>query len=250
MLSKLISAGPPRVSDALFRAEGVCSGYGRGDIVSDVDVSIAPGSIMTIIGPNGAGKSTFIKTVAGVVKRRIGKIMIDGHDVGGLEPSEVSRHAIAYVPQEHNVFRSLSVTENLEMGAWIAPRHFRKRMATVLDIFPALRTLTKQKAGNLSGGQRQMVAFGMAIMVEPKLLLLDEPSVGLSPAMMEQMFGAIRQVRERGIAILMVEQSAVQALRISDFGMVMAAGRVALTAPASELLNNHEVADLYLGTRE
>lgn len=238
------------MSDVLFRAEGVCSGYGRGDIVSDVDVSVATGSIMTIIGPNGAGKSTFIKTMAGVVKRRVGKILINGHDVGGLAPSEVSRHAIAYVPQEHNVFRSLSVTENLEMGAWIEPCHFKKRMQAVLDIFPALRTLGKLKAGNLSGGQRQMVAFGMAIMVEPKLLLLDEPSAGLSPAMVEQMFEAIRQVRERGIAILMVEQNAMQALRISDFGMVMAAGRVAMTAPACELLNSREVAELYLGTRE
>ncbi|MBK7063169.1 MAG: ABC transporter ATP-binding protein [Rubrivivax sp.] len=237
------------MSDVFFRAEGVCSGYGRGDIVSDVNVAVESGSIMTIIGPNGAGKSTFIKTLAGVVQRRTGKILIDGHDVGGLPPSEVSRHAIAYVPQEHNVFRSLSVVENFEMGAWIEPRKFKSRMESVLELFPALRTLRAVKAGNLSGGQRQMVAFGMALMVEPKLLLLDEPSAGLSPAMVEQMFEAIRQVRERGIAILMVEQNAMQALQISNFGTVMTAGRVAMTGPASELLNNREVAELYLGTR-
>ncbi len=237
------------MSDVFFRAEGVYSGYGRGDIVSDVNVAVESGSIMTIIGPNGAGKSTFIKTLAGVVRRRVGKILINGRDVGGLPPSEVSRHAIAYVPQEHNVFRSLSVIENLEMGAWIEPRKFKPRMESVLELFPALRTLRTVKAGNLSGGQRQMVAFGMALMVEPKLLLLDEPSAGLSPAMVEQMFEAIRQVRERGIAILMVEQNAMQALQISNFGTVMSAGQVAMTGPASELLNNREVADLYLGTR-
>lgn len=237
------------MSDVFFRAEGVYSGYGRGDIVSDVNVAVEAGSIMTIIGPNGAGKSTFIKTLAGVVQRRMGRILIDGHDVGGLPPSEVSRHAIAYVPQEHNVFRSLSVIENLEMGAWIEPGKFKSRMESVLELFPALRTLRMVKAGNLSGGQRQMVAFGMALMVEPKLLLLDEPSAGLSPAMVEQMFEAIRQVRERGIAILMVEQNAMQALQISNFGTVMSAGRVAMTGPASELLTNREVAELYLGTR-
>jgi branched-chain amino acid transport system ATP-binding protein/neutral amino acid transport system ATP-binding protein len=237
------------MSEVFFRAEGVYSGYGRGDIVSDVNVAVEAGSIMTIIGPNGAGKSTFIKTLAGVVRRRVGKILIDGHDVGGLPPSEVSRHAIAYVPQEHNVFRSLSVIENLEMGAWIEPGKFKPRMESVLELFPALRTLRMAKAGNLSGGQRQMVAFGMALMVEPKLLLLDEPSAGLSPAMVGQMFEAIRQVRERGIAILMVEQNAMQALQISNFGTVMSAGRVAMTGPASELMTNREVAELYLGTR-
>lgn len=235
--------------DVFFRAEGVYSGYGRGDIVNDVSVAVESGSVMTIIGPNGAGKSTFIKTLAGVVQRRAGKILIDGCDVGGLPPSEVSRHAIAYVPQEHNVFRSLNVTENLEMGAWIEPHKFKSRMESVFALFPALKALRLVKAGNLSGGQRQMVAFGMALMVEPKLLLLDEPSAGLSPAMVEQMFEAIRQVRERGIAILMVEQNAMQALAISDFGTVMSAGRVAMTGPASELLNNREVAELYLGTR-
>ena len=235
--------------DVFFRAEGVYSGYGRGDIVNDVSVAVESGSVMTIIGPNGAGKSTFIKTLAGVVQRRAGKILIDGCDVGGLSPSEVSRHAIAYVPQEHNVFRSLNVTENLEMGAWIEPRKFKSRIESVFALFPALKALRLVKAGNLSGGQRQMVAFGMALMVEPKLLLLDEPSAGLSPAMVEQMFEAIRQVRERGVAILMVEQNAMQALAISDFGTVMSAGRVAMTGPASELLNNREVAELYLGTR-
>ena len=237
------------MSNVFFRAEGVYSGYGRGDIVSDVNVAVESGSIMTIIGPNGAGKSTFIKTLAGVVQRRIGKILIDGHDVAGLPPSEVSRHAIAYVPQEHNVFRSLSVMENLEMGAWIEPRKFKSRMESVLELFPALHALRMVRAGNLSGGQRQMVAFSMALMVEPKLLLLDEPSAGLSPAMVVQMFEAIRQVRERGIAILMVEQNAIQALQISNFGTVMSAGRVAMTGPASELLNSREVAELYLGTR-
>ncbi|MCC7041816.1 MAG: ABC transporter ATP-binding protein [Burkholderiales bacterium] len=237
------------MSNAILRAEGVYSGYGRGDIISDVNISVDRASITTIIGPNGAGKSTFIKTVAGVVRRRAGRILIDGYDVSGMSPSDVSRHAVAYVPQERNIFRSLTVMENLEMGAWIEPRKFDSRVARVLDLFPALNALKVVRAGNLSGGQRQMVAFGMALMVEPKLLLLDEPSAGLSPVMVEQMFAVIQQVRESGIAIMMVEQNAIQALRVSDVGAVMSAGRVAMIGSASELLGDREVAELYLGTR-
>ena len=186
----------------------------------------------------------------GVVKPRIGSVRIDGQEVAGLAPSEIARHGVAFVPQEQNVFRTLSVRENLEMGAWIDRSHAEQNMATVFDIFPVLKAKLGQRAGNLSGGQRQMVAFGMGLMVEPRLLLLDEPSAGLSPLMTGQMFEAIERVKARGIAILMVEQNALQALRISDEGIVMAAGRVALRSPASEMLANQQIGDLYLGTRE
>ncbi len=235
--------------ELVFEARGVCAGYGRGDIVSEVDVAVGSGQILTVIGPNGAGKSTFVKTLAGVLQRRCGTILIEGRDVGVLPASEIARQGVSYVPQEHNVFRSLSVDENLEIGAWMAPRELACRRQAVMKIFPALVSHRRTKAGNLSGGQRQMVAFGMALMLEPKVLLLDEPSAGLSPALAEQMFDVIRQVRDRGIAILMVEQNAMKALGISDIGMVMVGGRAALTAPAAELLRDRRVTELYLGTR-
>ncbi|MEO9875556.1 MAG: ATP-binding cassette domain-containing protein, partial [Anderseniella sp.] len=148
------------------------------------------------------------------------------------------------------VFRQLTVTENLQMGSWIEPKEFDDRYEKVCALFPILKERAKVRAGNLSGGQRQMVAFGMALMVEPKVLLLDEPSAGLSPAMVEQMFDIIKQVNKTGIAVLMVEQNAMQALKISDHGYVMAAGQVAMSAPASELLDSSEVSELYLGTRQ
>jgi ABC-type branched-subunit amino acid transport system ATPase component len=234
----------------LLQLEGLCVGYGKGDVVSDASISVAAGRVVTIIGPNGAGKSTLIKSVIGVVKPRIGSVRIDGQEVAGLAPSEIARHGVAFVPQEQNVFRTLSVRENLEMGAWIDRSHAEQNMATVFDIFPLLKAKLGQRAGNLSGGQRQMVAFGMGLMVEPRLLLLDEPSAGLSPLMIGQMFEAIERVKARGIAILMVEQNALQALRISDEGIVMATGRVALRSPALEMLANQQIGDLYLGTRE
>ncbi len=238
------------MAEYLLEAEKVCVGYGRGDIVHSVDVKVSAGRIATIIGPNGAGKSTMIKTIAGVLKRREGSIRIDGKEIGGMTASEIARNGVSYVPQEANVFRQLTVTENLEMGSWIEPGEFDNRYEKVCALFPILKERAKVRAGNLSGGQRQMVAFGMALMVEPKVLLLDEPSAGLSPAMVEQMFDIIKQVNKTGIAVLMVEQNAMQALRISDHGYVMAAGQVAMSAPASELLDSSEVSELYLGTRQ
>lgn len=236
--------------ETLLRVEGVFAGYGKGDIVQDVGLAVPAGDILTIIGPNGAGKSTFIKTVAGVVQRRVGTITLAGTEIGGLSASEIARHGLALVPQEANVFRSLTVLENLEMGSWIEPHHFRDRMGKVFSLFPVLETLRSTRAGNLSGGQRQMVAFGMSMMVEPRILLLDEPSAGLSPAIAGHMFDAVRRVNESGVAVLMVEQNAIQALRLSHHGIVMAGGRVAMSAPAAELLDSREVSELYLGARE
>jgi len=238
------------MAEYLLEAENVCVGYGKGDIVHGVNVKVGANRIATIIGPNGAGKSTMIKAIAGVLTRREGSIRIDGNEIGGKPASEIARCGVSYVPQEANVFRQLTVTENLQMGSWIEPNEFDNRYEKVCALFPILKERARVRAGNLSGGQRQMVAFGMALMVEPKVLLLDEPSAGLSPAMVEQMFDTIRQVNQTGIAVLMVEQNAMQALRISDHGYVMAAGQVAMSAPASELLESSEVSELYLGTRQ
>lgn len=237
------------MGEAVLVATNVSVGYGRGDIVHSVNMSVHQGKIATIIGPNGAGKSTMIKTIAGVLKRREGSIQVGDTEIGGLNASEIARRGVSYVPQEANVFRQLSVKENLQMGCWINPSVFDQRVEEIYTLFPILKERTKIRAGNLSGGQRQMVAFGMAMMVKPKVLLLDEPSAGLSPVMVEQMFDIVKKVNDEGIAVLMVEQNAIQALRISDHGFVMAAGKLAMSAPATELLGSEDVSQLYLGTR-
>ncbi len=234
---------------ALLAVEGVSAGYGRGDIVHEVDLEARAGEIATIIGPNGAGKSTVIKTIAGLLRPSRGGIALEGQPIGGLPASEVARLGVAFVPQEANVFRQLTVEENLEMGAWTDPAHRAERRAKVHELFPVLAEKARVRAGNLSGGQRQMVAFAMAMMVAPKVLLLDEPSAGLSPALVEEMFAIVQRVNATGVAVLMVEQNAIQALRISHRGYVMAAGRVAMTDRAEALLDNADVAELYLGTR-
>jgi len=235
---------------ALLKAKGLFAGYGRGDIIHGIDLEAREGEIATVIGPNGAGKSTAIKTIAGLVRRRTGSIRIGDEEIGRLPASEVARRGVSYVPQEANIFRQLTVSENLQMGAWTDRGHFYERLDRVHQLFPILSERAGVRAGNLSGGQRQMVAFGMALMVRPKVLLLDEPSAGLSPAMVEQMFETIRLVNQTGIAVLMVEQNAIQALRISQRGYVMAAGQVAIADEAAVLLDSTEVSELYLGSRE
>ncbi len=234
----------------LLAVEGLCAGYGKGDIIKDVTFELSAGGITTIIGPNGAGKSTLIKTLAGVVRPRIGSVRVDGDDLTGMVANRMAEHGVAYVPQEANVFRSLTVQENLEMGAWTATDTRHERMERVFELFPVLQERSAVRAGNLSGGQRQMAAFGMAMMVAPRLLLLDEPSAGLSPKMVGQMFETVRRVNETGVGVLMVEQNAIQGLGIADRGIVMAAGEIKLNLPASELLDNAEVGELYLGTRQ
>ncbi|MDZ4137004.1 MAG: ABC transporter ATP-binding protein [Paracoccaceae bacterium] len=238
------------MSAPLLSVAGLSVGYGGGDIVRNVGLHVAAGQIATIVGPNGAGKSTLLKAIAGVLHPREGEIRVGQTPIGGLPASEVSRHGVSYVPQEANVFRQLTVRENLEIGAWVDPAGFAERLAGVHAMFPVLAEKSRVRAGNLSGGQRQMVAFGMALMVRPRVLLLDEPSAGLSPALVAQMFETVKAVNKTGIAVLMVEQNAIQALQISDFGYVMAAGRVAMADRASVLLASTSVAELYLGTRQ
>lgn len=233
----------------LLEVQDLAAGYGRGDIVENISLAVTGDEIITIIGPNGAGKSTLIKAIAGVVRPSRGGVRIVGRDATGLSASQIARHGLAYVPQEANVFRSLSVQENLEMGAWLHRRERAERLAFVLDLFPVLAERRGVRAGNLSGGQRQMVAFSMALMVAPRVLLLDEPSAGLAPKMVEEMFATVAKVNAQGIAVLMVEQNAIQALGISHRGIVMASGRVQLTDTADRLLDNEEVGELYLGSR-
>ena len=226
------------------------SGYGKAEIVKGVSMKVYPGEITTIIGPNGAGKSTFLKSIAGVVQVFSGSISIHGRDVTGAKASDMAGHGVAYVPQEANVFRTLTVLENLEMGAWTLSAGLKERLDAVFAVFPDLAERRSALAGNLSGGQRQMVAFGAALIVNPKILLLDEPSAGLSPKLVHEMFQTIREVNETGVGILMVEQNAMQALQMSDRGFVLAAGQETMSGPAGELLQDAEVAELYLGVRK
>ena len=237
------------MANEVLVVRGLYAGYGRGDIVKGVDLQVGPGEIVTIIGPNGAGKSTLIKAIGGAVRPREGSVTLAGHGaIGGMPASEVARRGIAYVPQEANVFRSLSVLENLRMGAWARPGGWTTRAAALADQFPILRTKQGLLAGNLSGGERQMVALAMALMGQPAVLLLDEPTAGLSPKLVGTMFDTIRAVNGGGVAILMVEQNAREALRISDRGYVLAGGQVQIVDEAARMLANPRVADLYLGT--
>jgi ABC-type branched-subunit amino acid transport system ATPase component len=235
------------MSGILLEVTDLVVGYGRGDIVHGVSLNVTPGEIVTIVGPNGAGKSTLLKSIAGVVAPKSGTVKIAGHDITGRAASSAAAAGVGFVPQEANVFRSLTVAENLKIGAWIDPKNTAKRMREVEAIFPVLTEKMRTRAGLLSGGQRQMVAFGMALMLGPKVLLLDEPSAGLSPVMVDQMLDTIAAVNRAGIAVLMVEQNAVAALQISHTGIVMASGRIAMKAEAAALLADRSVGELYLG---
>lgn len=232
----------------VLSVDGLRAGYGRGDIVKGVDLRVADGEIVTIIGPNGAGKSTFLKAVAGLARASSGSVRIAGaREIQGLRPSAITRHGLAYVPQEANIFRTLTVQENIEMGAWSCRAALPELLAGLRATFPVLATKQHAIAGHLSGGERQMLALAMALVSRPRVLLLDEPSAGLSPKLVDVMFDKIRQVNVQGVAILMVEQNARAALRISHRGYVFTAGKVHLEDSARNILASREVVRLFLG---
>lgn len=225
----------------------VVGGYGAADILKGVSLSVEQGEIVVIAGPNGAGKSTAMKAVFGLVTIRQGKVAFQGADITG-EPTERRVHrGIAYVPQERNVFPSLTVAENLDMGAFTRPRTPPAVYDRVYALFPPLAEKRRQAAGELSGGQRQMLAVGRALMIEPSLLLLDEPTAGLSPKAMGEIFDCIRAVNAQGVAILMVEQNAKQALALAHRGYILATGENRFADTGAALLANREVAESFLG---
>jgi ABC-type branched-subunit amino acid transport system ATPase component len=232
---------------SVLAVDGVSAGYEQMEILHDVSIEVRPGEIVTLIGPNGAGKSTLMKTVFGLLRPRRGTIRLEGHEITGLAPSALVRRGLSYVPQVDNVFPSLTVEENLEMGAVVRTDDFRARLEEVLALFPNLATKRRLKAGGLSGGERQMVAMGRALMLDPRLLLLDEPSAGLSPVLVDTVFEKIETINRGGVAILLVEQSAREALRRSHRGYVLAGGQVRLEGPGPALLENPDVGRLYLG---
>jgi len=235
------------MSEVLLQLQGVTGGYGEADILHNVSMEVAPGEVVVIVGPNGAGKSTAMKSVFGLLNVRGGKIIFDGQDLTGLRPDEVVQRGVSYVPQTDNVFPSLSVHENLEMGAYLRNDDISGALERVYGLFPPLREKRKQAAGTLSGGQRQMVAMGRALMLDPKLLLLDEPTAGLSPLYMDQIFSIVREINAQGVAILMVEQNAKQALGIADRAYVLVDGENRHQGAGHELLHDPEVAEMFLG---
>ena len=227
--------------------EQMTGGYGAADILHDCSIGVEKGEIAVIVGPNGAGKSTAMKAVFGMLPLRKGQVMFDGEDVTQLKPEERVVKGMGFVPQTHNVFTSMTVEENLEMGAFIRTDSIDDSIAQVYDLFPILKEKRKQPAGELSGGQRQQVAVGRALMTHPKVLMLDEPTAGVSPIVMDELFDRIIEIARLDVAILMVEQNAKQALEIADKGFVLVQGQNRFTDTGESLLANPEVRRAFLG---
>ncbi|MBD8892257.1 ABC transporter ATP-binding protein [Roseibium litorale] len=231
----------------LLSMKNVRGGYGDADILHGVSIDVASDEIVVIVGPNGAGKSTAMKSVFGLLTLRGGSILFDGDEILNWAPNRIVQRGICYVPQVDNIFREMSIHENLEMGAFLKKGDLSAAYDRVYELFPDLKERRKTMAGSLSGGQRQMVAMGRALMLDPKLLLLDEPTAGLSPKYMEQIFQICRDVRATGVAILLVEQHAKQALAFADRGYVLASGQNRHEGTGAELLADREVAEMFLG---
>jgi len=231
----------------ILEADGIVSGYGEVDILHGVSLMVDEGEIVAVIGPNGAGKSTLLKSAFGLLKLRKGKLLLDGVDATNLPPQKMVRNGVSYVPQSDNVFPSLTIVENLEMGAFVSRGNYKQRLGEVYDLFPALAERPNVKAGKLSGGQRQMLALARALMLQPRLLLLDEPTASLSPRMVGDILTKIRDINRKGVAILIVEQNAREALNLCHRGYVLVMGKNAMEDTGQNLLHSEEVGRLYLG---
>lgn len=237
------------MAEPILQTNELVAGYiPEVNILNGCNVTVGAGEFVGIIGPNGAGKSTLLKAILGQCKVRSGSITLEGQDITGKKAHELVPLGVGYVPQNRNVFPTLTVGENLEMGCFLKPKVFKERFEYVSGLFPKLRDREHQKAGALSGGERQMVAMGRALMLEPKVLLLDEPSAGLSPALQDEVFVQCREINATGVSILMVEQNARRCLQVVHRGYVLDQGRNAYTGTGRELLADSNVIELYLGT--
>jgi ABC-type branched-subunit amino acid transport system ATPase component len=232
---------------ALLTVEGLTTGYGEMEVLRSVSLRVQPGSIVSIIGPNGAGKSTAMKAVFGLLRPWQGSIRFGDREIGALSPDRIVRLGMCYVPQTDNVFPSLTVEENLEMGAFVLAGPTKERKERVYELFPRLAERRRQRAGKMSGGERQMVAMGRALMLDPQLLLLDEPSAGLAPLLVDMIFDKIREVNATGVAVLMVEQNAKKSLQLADHAYVLVGGENRIDGAGADLLEDPDVGRLYLG---
>lgn len=232
---------------SLLEVRDLVTGYGETEIIHGVSLEVEAGEIVSIIGPNGAGKSTLLKAVFGLNDRWDGVVQFDGEEIDETEPNALAARGLCYVPQTANVFPNLTVVENLRMGAYVLDDVPSDVLSDIFDRFPILEERKNQRAGSMSGGQQQMLAFGRALMVDPDLLLVDEPSAGLAPDFVDQIFDKLLQINESGTAIVMVEQNATKALENSDRGYVLEMGENRYQGTGSELLNDDDVIDLYLG---
>jgi ABC-type branched-subunit amino acid transport system ATPase component len=242
------------VSEPLLTVRDLCAGYGDEDILHGVSIEVTRGSIVAVIGPNGSGKSTLLKTIYGLLRPRRGSVTLsalDGRavDLAGLRPNQITALGLNMVPQLANVFPDLSVRENLEIGARPIPRRFDSQLEAVLAFLPQLRAMLSKRAATLSGGQRQMLGLGRALMSDPKVLILDEPSAGLAPRVQDEVFAKVRAISALGVSVLMVEQRARQCLAIADYGYVLEQGKNRIQGRAADLLADPEVIRLYLGIR-
>ena len=230
-----------------FSGENMTGGYGGADIITSCTINVNRGEIVAILGPNGAGKSTAMKAMLGLLNLKSGKVSIDGKDISRLTPQDRVKEGISFVPQTRNVFTGLSVQENLEMGAYLREERIEEIIDEIYELFPVLKEKKYQMVGELSGGQRQQVALGRALMTKPSVLMLDEPTAGVSPIVMDELFNHILKVKQTNVAILMVEQNAKQALSISDRGYVLVTGENRYSGTGKELLNDPRVRSSFLG---
>ena len=247
--SPMVDTSVPPHEIPVLRAEDVVGGYFPGvNILNGMDLVARKGELIGIIGPNGAGKSTFLKAVFGLVRISSGTIALEGQDITGLRADELVRRGVGFVPQTNNVFPSLTIEENLQMGAYQEPKRFTERFDFVTTLFPTLGERRGQRAGSLSGGERQMVAMARALMMDPSVLLLDEPSAGLSPALQDEVFLRVKEINAAGVTIVMVEQNARRCLQIVHRGYVLDQGRNAYEGTGKQLANDPKVIELYLGS--
>lgn len=236
---------------SLLSVSNVIAGYGEHDqILKGVDIAVEEGEIVAILGPNGAGKSTLLKTIAGMVKPRSGTITVGSDEIAGLAPREISRRGVVFVPQEMNIFPSMTIEENLEIGAYVDPPKLKEQLPRIYERIPELAAKRRAKAGTLSGGQRQLLAMGMALMVSPRLMLLDEPTAGLSPAAAENLFKMVRSICAEGVSIAMIEQNALHALMIADRAYILVDGRNARSGEAKAIAEDPEIRRIFLGASQ